>query len=66
MNRPLLGRLHPALAGPLRKLRAAWLKKREEHYLICASAEAKKAQEANQNVRYFQKMAAIARSERNT
>ena len=53
-----------ALEQPLRRLHHAWLRKQEEHYLICADVERKRARDANQNVAWYQKRAAIARSAR--
>jgi len=48
----------------LKTLRNWWLIRAEQHYLICADVEAKRAREAQQNVAYYQKRAAFARSGR--
>jgi hypothetical protein len=51
--------------GPIvRKCRHWWLQRAEDHYLICADVEEERAREAQQNASYYQKQAAIARSER--
>lgn len=51
--------------GPiLRNLRGWWLQHAEEHYLICADVEQERVREAQMNVSYYQKRAALARSER--
>lgn len=60
----------PALLGlsldrPIRTIRHWWLCRIEDHYLICANAEAHAVREAQQNVRFYQKQAALARSARN-
>lgn len=39
-----------------------WLQRAEHHYIICAQVEQHRAREANLNVAYYQKKAAIARS----
>jgi hypothetical protein len=46
----------------LRKIRHWWLRRAEEHYLICASVEHTRAREAEENEAYYQKRAAMARS----
>ncbi|TCS39545.1 hypothetical protein EDC30_101501 [Paucimonas lemoignei] len=48
----------------LRNIHHWWLQKAERHYLICADVEEKRAREAQQNVAYYQKRAAMARSAR--
>lgn len=48
----------------LRQLRHWWLKRAEDHYLICADVEQRRVREAQQNVAYYQRRAAMARSER--
>jgi hypothetical protein len=53
-----------SLRGPCRSVRNWWLRRREDHYLICADVEAKRAREAQQNVAFYQKQAAMARSAR--
>ena len=51
--------------GPvLRKVRHWWLRRAEDHYLICADVELARAREAHQNMAYYQKQAALARSAR--
>ncbi|RJG06210.1 hypothetical protein D3870_09480 [Noviherbaspirillum cavernae] len=42
-----------------------WLQRAERHYLICADVEQQRAREAQMNVAYYQKRAALARSARN-
>jgi hypothetical protein len=42
-----------------------WLQRAERHYLICADIEQQRAREAQMNVAYYQKRAALARSELN-
>lgn len=44
-------------------IRRWWSARLERHYLICAEIEAEKAKEAQANVAYYQKRAAIARSD---
>jgi hypothetical protein len=41
-----------------------WLRHAERHYLICADVELARAREAMQNVAYYQRRAAMARSAR--
>jgi hypothetical protein len=41
-----------------------WLQRAERHYLICADVEQQRAREAQMNVAYYQKRAALARSAR--
>jgi len=53
-----------SLRGPCRAIRNWYLRRAEEHYLICADVEAKRAREAQQNQAYYQKQAALARSKR--
>jgi hypothetical protein len=48
----------------VRSLSRWWLKRAERHYLICADVELQRAREAQMNVAYYQKRAAIARSDR--
>ena len=51
--------------GPLvRSVHRWWLRRAERHYLICADIEQQRAREAHQNVAYYQKRAAMARSAR--
>lgn len=47
----------------LRNLRHWWLRRSEEHFLICAAVEHERAREAEENEAYYQKRAAMARSE---
>ena len=46
----------------LHNLRHWWLRRSEEHYLICAAVEHERAREAEENEAYYQKRAAMARS----
>lgn len=48
----------------LRNIHQWWLQRAERHFLICADVEEKRAREAQQNVAYYQKRAAMARSAR--
>lgn len=48
----------------LRNIQQWWLQRAERHFLICADVEEKRAREAQQNVAYYQKRAAMARSAR--
>jgi uncharacterized protein YeeX (DUF496 family) len=43
-------------------IRRWYLRRAEDHYLICADVEQARAREAQQNVAYYQKRAALARS----
>jgi hypothetical protein len=52
---------HPVL----KMVRDWWLRRAEQHYMICAAVEHQRAKEAMQNESYYQKQAAIARSARN-
>ena len=45
-----------------RQLRRWWLARVERHCLICADVEERCARQAQQNVAYYQKQAALARS----
>lgn len=49
----------------IRSIHHWWLQRAERHYLICADVEQQRAREAQQNVAYYQKRAALARSARN-
>ena len=49
----------------VRSIQHWWLQRAEQHYLICADVEQQRAREAQQNVAYYQKRAALARSARN-
>ena len=53
-----------SLSPLLRAFRHWWLRRTEDHYLICADVEQARAREAQQNVAYYQKRAAMARSAR--
>lgn len=49
--------------GPvLRNIHRWWLQRAEQHYLICADVEQERVREAQMNVAYYQKRAAMARS----
>ena len=48
----------------LRAVRRWWLARLERHYLICADVEEQREREARLNVAYYQKRAAMARSNR--
>jgi hypothetical protein len=48
-----------------RSLRRRWLARIERHYLICADVEQQRVREAQMNVAYYQKRAALARAESN-
>ena len=48
----------------LRNIQHWWLERTERHYMICADVEEERAREAQQNVAYYQKRAAMARSAR--
>lgn len=48
----------------VRSLQNWWLQRAERHYLICADVELERAREAQLNVAYYQKRAALARSAR--
>ena len=45
----------------LRILRRWWLQRVERHCMICADVEEQRARQAQQNVAYYQKQAAMAR-----
>lgn len=49
----------------IRSIHHWWLHRAERHYLICADVEQQRAREAQMNVAYYQKRAALARSARN-
>ena len=48
----------------VRSIHNWWLQRAERHYLICADVEQQRAREAQMNVAYYQKRAALARSAR--
>lgn len=48
----------------VRNIQNWWLQRAERHYLICADVELQRAREAQLNVAYYQKRAALARSAR--
>lgn len=54
-----------SLSPILRSIHHWWLQRAERHYLICADVEQQRAREAQMNVAYYQKRAALARSARN-
>jgi len=53
-----------SLSPILRSIQHWWLQRAERHYLICADVEQQRAKEAQMNVAYYQKRAALARSAR--
>ena len=53
-----------SLTPIFRSIHHWWLKRAEHHYLICADVEEQRAREAQLNVAYYQKRAAMARSAR--
>jgi hypothetical protein len=53
-----------SLAPIVQTIRRWYLRRAEDHYLICADVEEARAREAQQNVAYYQKRAALARSAR--
>jgi hypothetical protein len=60
-------KLHELTMLPLNPIRTLvqrwWWKRAESHYLICADVEQSRVREAQQNAAYFQKKAALARSQ---
>ncbi len=48
----------------IRSVQRWWLHRAERHFLICADVELQRAREAQMNVAYYQKRAAMARSAR--
>ncbi|HZW14320.1 MAG TPA: hypothetical protein VFF81_14170 [Noviherbaspirillum sp.] len=54
-----------SIAPIVRSIHHWWLQRAERHYLICADVEQQRAKEAQMNVAYYQKRAALARSARN-
>lgn len=53
-----------SLTPVIRSIQHWWLQRAERHYLICADVELQRAKEAQMNVAYYQKRAALARSAR--
>jgi len=53
-----------SISPVVRTIHHWWLRRAERHYLICADVEQARAREAQQNVAYYQKRAALARSAR--
>jgi heme exporter protein D len=53
-----------SLSPIVRSIQHWWLQRAERHYLICADVEQQRAREAQMNVAYYQKRAALARSAR--
>lgn len=53
-----------SIAPIVRSIHHWWLMRAERHYLICADVEEQRAREAQMNVAYYQKRAALARSAR--
>jgi hypothetical protein len=56
--------LEPTVGQVLRAVRNWWLNRAERHYLMCADVEAQRAREHQANIAYYQKRAAMARSNR--
>jgi hypothetical protein len=53
--------------GPvMHKLRLWWLRRAEDHYLICADVELARAREAHLNMAHYQKQATLARLARSS
>ncbi len=48
----------------VRRVQHWWLTRTERHYLICADVEQERAREAQMNVAYYQKQAALVRASR--
>lgn len=59
-----LTKLAPSLV--FRAIKRWWHEQRETHYLICAQVEQQKVREAQMNVAYYQRRAALARSAQNS
>lgn len=53
-----------SLSPLLRSVQNWWLQRAERHYLICADVELQRMREAQMNIAYYQKRAAMARSAR--
>lgn len=53
-----------SLQRPAKAIRNWWLRRAEQHYLICADVELQRARETQANVAYYQRKAALARSAR--
>lgn len=53
-----------SLSPLVRGVQNWWLQRAEKHFLMCAETELQRAREAQQNVAYYQKRAALARSSR--
>lgn len=53
-----------SLSPILRRVQNWWLQRAERHYLICADVELERMREAQMNIAYYQKRAAMARSAR--
>lgn len=53
-----------SLSPLVRGIQNWWLQRAEKHYLMCAETELQRAREAQMNVAYYQKRAALARSAR--
>ena len=51
-----------SLKPVVRRVRLWWLRRVEDHYLMCAAVEHSRAREAEENEAYYQKRAAMARS----
>lgn len=48
----------------VRSIHHWWLRRKEDHFLICADIEQERAREAQLNAAYYQKRAAMMRSAR--
>lgn len=53
-----------SISPVLRSLQNWWLQRAERHFLICADVELQRMREAQMNIAYYQKRAAMARSAR--
>jgi hypothetical protein len=58
------GLMDVSLASLFSGLRRWYLKRRENHYLMCADVELERMREAQMNIAYYQKKAAMVRSAR--
>lgn len=53
-----------SLLPAYRAIMRSWFATVERHYLMCADVEAQRVREAQSNVAYYQRKAALARSEK--
>jgi len=51
-----------SIAPIIRSIQQWWFQRAEQHYLMCAEVEEQRAREAQMNVAYYQKRAALARA----